>query len=1146
PPHPANASCCCYYDHNHLFSIREVTGYVLVALNQFENLPLENLRIIRGTTLYEERFALSLILNYRKDGIHGLRHLDLKHLTEILLGGVYLESNNFLCHAQTIEWRDILRMPQAAVEIKEVDYATKNCSQCDHVCDGHCWGPGVNNCQTLTKIVCAPQCNGRCFGTNPSECCHVECAGGCSGPKDTDCFACRHFNDSNACVVVCPQPLIYNKQTYQLEHNPDTKYMYGAFCVQECPLNFIVDQSSCVRTCPNDKTEVEKNGVKMCEPCSGLCPKACEGTGTGSKYQTVDSSNIDQFINCTKITGNLDFLITGINGDLYHKIDPLDPRKLKVFGTVQEITGYLNIQSWPENLTDFSVFSNLTTIGGRTLYNRGFSLMIMRLSGVRSLGFRSLKEIGAGKVYVAFNQLLCYYHTLKWKSLYRSWDPNFKPVIKENRPADACSKSGEGVGAWGFIKPQMAAIPLLCSSFRDHREYNSSTICIQCHPECRRMEEGLTCNGTGPGNCIRCAQYKDGPNCVTTCPEGIQGERGLIYKYPDKNHECKPCHENCTQGCKGPALLHCSLYLWKDPSKVLSDRRIPQIVAAVIGGLVVAKLVFLLAVIYWRRQIIKKKRAMRRYLETEMPDPLDPSGEAPSQINTRILKESELRKLTVLGSGVFGTVYKGFWIPDRESVKIPVAIKVLQEEPGRETTRSVTEDMLMVGSLEHQHVLRLLGICPGGPLQIVTQLLPLGSLLDYTRKNADSIRSQLLLNWCVQIAKGMKYLEERKMIHRNLSARNVLVKSPSHVQITDFGIINLLELDEKKYFFDEVKMPIKWMALESIHFRRYSHQSDVWSYGVTIWELMTFGGKPYQGIPVREIPGLLEKGERLPQPQICTIDVYMVMVKCWMIDEESRPTFKELGAEFSRMARDPDRYLVIEVRLKTDPLSLPLTPFPHLQIATEDIPKLTSPLPPVSESCSSTVKRSGTLPCMRDLGSKPSLRVRNESTTRTISESSEGRGTSSSLDFYEDISLNGTLQPRESRSRDSSARFSNGTNIMISLSDEAEVDVNGYVIPERRSLKPAGEVDALKKKPSSVNNPQSSHDRIAPDPKQSKDQEYEYMNKRTYLNGCVNAVQNPEYLEDTTVFVSEGDILAFDNPDYWHNSLPIKSEIKRT
>ncbi|MGH0124433.1 UNVERIFIED_CONTAM: hypothetical protein FKN15_055342 [Acipenser sinensis] len=160
--------------------------------------------------------------------------------------------------------------------------------------------------------------------------------------------------------------------------------------------------------------------------------------------------------------------------------------------------------------------------------------------------------------------------------------------------------------------------------------------------------------------------------------------------------------------------------------------------------------------------------------------------------------------------------------------------------------------------------------------------------------------------------KGMMYLEERRLVHRDLAARNVLVKSPNHIKITDFGLARLLDGDEKEYNADGGKMPIKWMALECIHYRKFTHQSDVWSYGVTIWELMTFGGKPYDGIPTREIPDLLEKGERLPQPPICTIDVYMVMVKCWMIDADSRPKFKELAAEFCRMARDPQRYLVIQ------------------------------------------------------------------------------------------------------------------------------------------------------------------------------------------------------------------------------------------
>ncbi|CAL8312963.1 unnamed protein product [Merluccius merluccius] len=169
----------------------------------------------------------------------------------------------------------------------------------------------------------------------------------------------------------------------------------------------------------------------------------------------------------------------------------------------------------------------------------------------------------------------------------------------------------------------------------------------------------------------------------------------------------------------------------------------------------------------------------------------------------------------------------------------------------------------------------------------------------------------------------MNYLEERHLVHRDLAARNVLVKTPQHVKITDFGLARLLSADEKEYHADGGKVPIKWMALESILQWTYTHQSDVWSYGVTVWELMTFGSRPYDSIPASEISSVLERGDRLPQPPICTIDVYMIMVKCWMIDASSRPRFKELVVEFSKMARDPSRYLVIQgdkrMRLPSDP-----------------------------------------------------------------------------------------------------------------------------------------------------------------------------------------------------------------------------------
>ncbi|XP_057191403.1 receptor tyrosine-protein kinase erbB-4-like isoform X4 [Triplophysa rosa] len=908
-------------DLSFLRSIREVTGYVLVALNQFEYLPLENLRIIRGTRLYEDRYALAIFLNYRRDGNFGLRQLGLKNLTEILNGGVYVDQNKFLCHADTIHWQDIVKNARTD-HLVVPSNSSSSCQRCHRACNGRCWGPKENQCQSLTKTVCAEQCDGRCFGPYVSDCCHRECAGGCSGPKDTDCFACTNFNDSGACVTQCPQPFVYNPTTFQLEHNSRAKYTYGAFCVKKCPHNFVVDHSSCVRACPSNKMEVEENRIKMCIPCTDICPKACDGIGTASLQaaQTVDSSNIDRFINCTKINGNLVFLITGIKGDVYHNIEPLDPEKLNVFRTVREITGFLNIQSWPENMTDLSVFSNLATIGGRSLYS-GISLLVLKQQWISSLQLQSLNEVSAGNIYVSNNSQLCYYNTVNWTRLFRT--NTQKALIRNNRdPKECildrmvCDPLCSDTGCWGpgpdqclscrFFSRGRTCVESCNLHEGDLREFANGSVCLECDAQCEVAEDdGLTCTGPGPDHCVKCLHFKDGPNCVEKCPDGLQGTNSFIFKYAETNNECHPCHVNCTQGCTGPRLQDC----------IGMMDRTPLIAAGVIGGLFVVIIVGLSIAISVRRRRIKKKRALRRFLETELVEPLTPSGAAPNQAQLRILKETELKRVKILGAGAFGTVYKGIWVPEGETVKIPVAIKILNEATGPKANVEFMDEALIMASMEHPHLVRLLGVCLSPTIQLVTQLMPHGCLLDYVHEHKDNIGSQLLLNWCVQIAKGMMYLEERRLVHRDLAARNVLVKSSNHIKITDFGLARLLDANEKEYNADGGKMPIKWMALECIHYRKFTHQSDVWSYGVTIWELMTFGGKPYDGIPTREIPDLLEKGERLPQPPICTIDVYMVMVKCWMIDADSRPRFKELAAEFCRMARDPQRYLVIQVRV---------------------------------------------------------------------------------------------------------------------------------------------------------------------------------------------------------------------------------------
>ncbi|XP_039611287.1 receptor tyrosine-protein kinase erbB-4-like isoform X6 [Polypterus senegalus] len=1158
-------------DLSFLRSIREVTGYVLVALNQFEYLPLENLRIIRGTKLYEDRYSLSIFLNYRKEGNFGLRELGLKNLTEILNGGVYMVQNKFLCHADTIHWQDIVRSPRAEVLVPTNGSA--GCGKCHKSCTGRCWGPNEFQCQILTKTVCAEQCDGRCFGPYVSDCCHRECAGGCAGPKDTDCFACTNFNDSGACVTHCPLPFVYNPTTFQTEHNPKAKYTYGAFCVKKCPHNFVVDMSSCVRACPSNKMEVEEKGIKMCKPCTDICPKACDGIGTGTlqSVQTVDSSNIDKFVNCTKINGNLVFLITGIEGDAYHNIEALDPEKLNMFRTVREITGYLNIQSWPKNMSDFSVFSNLATIGGRVLYS-GISLLILKQQWISSLHLQSLQEISAGNVYLTDNHLLCYYHTINWTSLFRT--NSQKSIIRNNRDPSNCTAEKmmcdplcSDHGCWGPGPDQC----LFCRYFSrgktciescnlyegDFREFANGSVCIECDSQCEKTEGNmLTCHGPGPDHCTKCAHFKDGPNCVEKCPDGLQGANSFIFKYAEANNECHPCHFNCTQGCIGPRIQDC----------VGMMDRTPLIAAGVIGVLFVVVIVALSVAVYIRRKSIKKKRALRRFLETELVEPLTPSGTAPNQAQLRILKETELKRIKILGSGAFGTVYKGIWVPEGESVKIPVAIKILNETTGPKANVEFMDEALIMASMDHPHLVRLLGVCLSPTIQLVTQLMPHGCLLEYVHEHKDNIGSQLLLNWCVQIAKGMMYLEERRLVHRDLAARNVLVKSPNHIKITDFGLARLLDAEEKEYNADGGKMPIKWMALECIHYRKFTHQSDVWSYGVTIWELMTFGGKPYDGIPTREIPDLLEKGERLPQPPICTIDVYMVMVKCWMIDADSRPKFKELAAEFCRMARDPQRYLVIQ---GDDRMKLPSPNdskfFQSLldEEGLEDVmdaeeylvPQAFNIPPPVYTSRPRMDSNRNQFAYREGVFHPEDIIPPQARPVPPCTAPEVPTVQGAALEMFEETRCNGTLRkqvpPRPSEDTNAQRYSADPTVFLAERGLRGEMDEDGYMTPMHDKpstdyLKTVEENPFVTRKKNgdvhALDNPgyQSA-------PNGQTKVEDEYINEPLYLNTFHNKVENKEYLKNNGVPANSiGDHKpkkTFDNPEYWHHSLPPKAKL---
>uniref|UniRef100_A0A8C5B9S8 Receptor protein-tyrosine kinase n=1 Tax=Gadus morhua TaxID=8049 RepID=A0A8C5B9S8_GADMO len=1102
-----------------LKTIREVTGYVLIAMNLVDYIPLDQLRVIRGNTLYDKRFALSVFFNYPKDGSTGLTHLGLTHLTEILAGGVQIINNKYLRYGPGVSWQDIVTDSSATIV---VDMNGER-GPCHPSCGPFCWGPGSDQCQILTKTVCAPQCNGRCFGRSPRDCCHEECAVGCTGPSDVNCLACRHFNDSGACVPQCPLALIYNKKTFQMENNRNTKYQYGSICVSQCPTHFVVDDSSCVSGCPPDKTEVEREGHRQCEACSGLCPKACEGTGAEHR-QTVDSSNIDSFINCTKIQGSLHFLITGFLGDDYKNIPPLDAKKLEVFRTVREITDVLNIQYWPKELNDLSVFSSLTTIQGRSLHN--FSLGVMHIPTLTSLGLRSLREINDGSVFISQNANLCYHHTVNWTHLLhgRNNRPN---EIKLNKPLEQCVAEGRvcdplcsEAGCWGPGPDQcvscrnysrggvcVASCHFYTGEVREIAGSNGE--CVACHPECQLQEGRFSCTGPGPDKCVTCARLRDGPYCVPSCPSGLtDGQKGVIFKYPNKEGACEPCHLNCTQGCIGPGLDDCS----ETALLASKNRQTTGIALGVPAGLIVCLALFLLGLLYHRGLAIRSKRAMRRYLESgESFEPLGP-GEKGTKVYARILRASELKKIKGLGTGVFGKMHKGCWTPEGETVKIPVAIKTIEDSSGRQTFNDITDHMLSMGSLDHPYIVRLLGVCPGSSLQLVTQFSSQGSLLEHIRHHRDSLDPQRLLNWCVQIAKGMFYLEEHGMVHRNLAARNVLLKNDYQVQISDYGVADLLHPDEKKYVYSETKTPIKWMALESILFRRYTHQSDVWSYGVTVWEMMSFGAEPYASTPPHDLLSLLEKGERLSQPQICTIDVYMFMVKCWMIDENIRPTFKELASDFTRMARDPQPF-PIQRRPQRSRLTSACTISEGLGGRRRD---------PEEGELQEGIPLTGSL-----------HRPRRVMSARAGSHTSMG------------------LVPRKLSTASEPSAHRAPTE---DEEDEEEVDHYGYVLPgsscsgsgrvcDVESLS-ANQHARLVEKLNGMTGTGTLSARVA-----RTAQEYEEMDgfpERSH--GC----EQPEYQNlpakglDVTQEMGSSMCASFDNPDYWHSRLFLKPDAIRT
>lgn len=264
-----------------------------------------------------------------------------------------------------------------------------------------------------------------------------------------------------------------------------------------------------------------------------------------------------------------------------------------------------------------------------------------------------------------------------------------------------------------------------------------------------------------------------------------------------------------------------------------------------------------------------------------------------------ILNHEDVVLGELLGKGNFGEVFKGTLQRD----KTPVAVKTCKEDLPPELKIRFLSEARILKQYDHPNIVKLIGVCTQRqPIYIVMELVPGGDFLSFLRKKKDELKTKQLVRFAVDAAAGMAYLESKNCIHRDLAARNCLVGEGSVLKISDFGMSR--QEDDGVYSSSGLKqIPIKWTAPEALNYGRYSSESDVWSYGILLWETFSLGVCPYPGMTNQQAREQVEKGYRMACPQRCPDDVYKVMQRCWQYNPEERPKFSELQRDLAAIKK---------------------------------------------------------------------------------------------------------------------------------------------------------------------------------------------------------------------------------------------------
>ncbi|CAL8359500.1 tyrosine-protein kinase Fes/Fps [Gadus morhua] len=251
-----------------------------------------------------------------------------------------------------------------------------------------------------------------------------------------------------------------------------------------------------------------------------------------------------------------------------------------------------------------------------------------------------------------------------------------------------------------------------------------------------------------------------------------------------------------------------------------------------------------------------------------------------------------------IGRGNFGEVYSGRLRFDN----MAVAVKACREDLPPETKKRFLMEARILKQYEHPNIVRLIGVCTQQqPIYIIMELVQGGDFLSFVRAADRSLPPGLLVTMVADIASGMDYLENRKCIHRDLAARNCLVGEQHVVKISDFG----MSREEEDGVYSATgglrQVPVKWTAPEALNYGRYTTESDVWSFGVVLWETFSRGMTPYTSMSNQQTRDELERGYRMPAPPACPPEVYRLMQSCWQTEPRNRPSFRELMEQLAEL-----------------------------------------------------------------------------------------------------------------------------------------------------------------------------------------------------------------------------------------------------